>query len=639
LSVAKTLEPTAGIAPIFRSAQVITSENAHEVTLLDYLGKGMISGIAWSPDGKQIAVAASSGIYLIDTTTYVENHFSGGASNDIAYSPDGTMLASAEGNTVKIYDLASKKVLHTLIRHSDIVNCIAFSPVDNILVSGSGTTIKLWDTASGEELSTQPSGGKGVYNVAFSPDGKILASVASDKIIKLWAVTAGAELRLFSDYTAVGMAFSPTPGILATADFSAIKLWNMASHQVLNTLERNAGSVEGIAFSPNGKILASGYNTTIQLWYVANLELRTLTGHEEMVLDLVFSPDGTKLASESGTTIKIWDIASGQVLRTLTGKNAASGGEMLGDLVGYNDSDYSMAFSPNGAILAVGDNKRLIELYDMSTLKLLAELKTEMSYFRSISFSPDDKLIAAGGVWGDPEGLETIVQIWDVATQEQRLMLDDFNDWLNSLVFSPDSTLLATGEGNGMGLIGSAKIWNVATGELVDKFGIPFGDFDPSAYWYVCGEAFNSDGTLLATVNGNGEVLLWDVVNKQQKIVLNAYAGHVTFSPDGTILAISGYVDETYTIAVIRLLDVDTGDLLLTLIGNTESITSITISPDGRILASATSDGTVRLWEVKTGKALAVLDGANASNVAFSPDGTLLATGGDILRLWGVPSH
>ena len=92
VSVAKTLEPTAGIAPIFRSAQVITSENAQEVTQLDYLGRGMISGIAWSPDGKQIAVADSSGIYLIDTTTYEENHFSGGASNDIAYSPNGTML-------------------------------------------------------------------------------------------------------------------------------------------------------------------------------------------------------------------------------------------------------------------------------------------------------------------------------------------------------------------------------------------------------------------------------------------------------------------------------------------------------------------------------------------------------------------
>ena len=72
------------------------------------------------------------------------------------------------GNTVKIYDLASRKVLRTLIGHSDMVNCIAFSPLENILISGSSdTTIKLWDIASGEELSTQPSGDFICYDVAF----------------------------------------------------------------------------------------------------------------------------------------------------------------------------------------------------------------------------------------------------------------------------------------------------------------------------------------------------------------------------------------------------------------------------------------------------------------------------------------
>jgi WD40 repeat protein len=641
LSVAKTLEPTTGIAPIFRSAQVITSENAHEVTQLDYLGRGMISGIAWSPDGKQIAVAARSGIYLIDTTTYVENHFSSGGSNDIAYSPDGTMLASAESNTVNIYNLASRKVLHTLIGHSDVVNCIAFSPVENILASGSSdTTIKLWDIANGEELSTQPGGGTGVGDVAFSPDGKILASVVSDKVIKLWAVTSGAELRLFSDYIAVGIAFSPARGIMAAADFGVIKLWNIASHQVLNTLEMNTCCVGPIAFSPDGKILASGNNTTIQLWDVANLELRKLTGHEEMVFSLAFSPDGTKLASESGTTIKIWDIASGQVLRTLTGKNGVSGGEGLSDLVGYNEPEFSVAFSPNGAVFAVVYSKRPIELFDMSTLKLLAELKTQYSYVISVAFSPDGKLIAAGGGrCPDPGVCESGVQILNVATQEQQLLLDDFNYYpVNSLAFSPDSTLLATGEGNGMALAGSSKIWNVTTGELLDQFGIPFGDVLPSDYWYVTGEVFNPDGTLLATANGNGEVLLWDVVNKQQKAVLNAYVGGITFSPDGTILATSGNIDETDRRAVIRLLDVDTGDLLLTLIGNTAFITGITFSPNGQILASA-GYGTVQLWDVETGKVLVVLDVPDASSVAFSPDGTLLATGGDILRLWGVPIH
>ncbi len=641
LSVAKTLEPSTGIAPIFRSAQVITAENAHEVTQLDYLGRGMISGIAWSPDGKQIAVADSSGIYLIDTTTYIENHFSGGASNDIAYSPDGTMLASAEVNTVKIYDLASRKVLRTLKGHSEMVTCIAFSPVENILVSGSGdTTIKLWDIASGEELSTQPSGDSYVYNVAFSPDGKILASVAYENTIKLWAVTAGAELRLFSDYIAVGMAFSPTQGILATADFDTIKLWNIASHQVLNTLE---GSAAGIAFSPDGKILASGYNTTIQLWDVAKLELRTL-GYEEIVQSLVFSPDGTKLASESGTTIKIWDVASGQVLRTLTGKNEAGGSEGVGDLVGHNDYVYSVAFSPNGAVLAVGYSKAPIKLYDASTLRLLAELKTPIGLAFSIAFSPDGKLIAAGGGRVGTDGYESIVQIWDVATLEQQLLLDDFNDYpVNSLVFGPDGTLLATGEGNGMGVTGSAKIWNVATGELLDQFGILFGDLFPSAYNYVSDVAFTPDGTLLATASGNGEVLIWDVAKHMINKVLTRppfLGSSLAISPDGKLLATFGWTDTTDGKADLLLWDIATGEILSTYELHDPGYTSVQFSPNGQILATTGYDS-VQLWDVETGKVLVVLDAPNEffQNISFSPDGTLLATNGWIVRLWGVPGQ
>jgi len=647
LSVAKTLEPTAGIAPIFRSGQVITSENAHEVTQLDYLGRGIISGIAWSPDGKQIAIAASSGIYLIDTTTYVENHFSGGASNDIAYSPNGTMLASAEGNTVKIYDLASRKVLHTLKGHSEMVDCVAFSPVENILASGSGDkTIKLWDIASGEELSTQPGGGTFVYDVAFSPNEKILASTAYEHGITLWDVTAGAELHPISGYSAIRMAFSPVGGILATADFGAIKVWEIFRSQELYTLEGNTDFVGGIAFSPDGKILASGSDTTIKLWNVASgAELPTLIGHEEQVVSLAFSPDGKRLASESGKTIKIWDIASGQVLHTLTGKNAASGGEGLGDLEGYNDYVTSVAFSPHGDILATSEGG-VVGLYDVMTLKLLAELKPQ--FYGTVAFSPDGKLIAAGGGHVGPDGYESIVQIWDVATQEQRLLLDDFNDVVNSIAFSPDSTLLATGEGTGLGCDGSAKIWNVATGELLDQFGIPIGVV-PSAFSAVFDVAFNPDGTLLATANCNGEVLLWDVAKHMENKVLTrptVLGRSLAISPDGKMLATSGRPDITEDItewkADLRLWDMATGELLFTYEGHEYEVKaggiSVNFSPNGQILASA-GWGTVRLWDVETGKALVVLDGVDASDVVFSPDGTLLTTDGDIVRLWGVPSH
>jgi WD40 repeat protein len=299
----------------------------------------------------------------------------------------------------------------------------------------------------------------------------------------------------------------------------------------------------------------------------------------------------------------------------------------------------NVAFSPHGDVLAAGYSEGpVVRLYDVMTLKLLTELKTQFDDI--VAFSPDGKLVAAGGGGYTPEVCACGVQIWDVATHEQRLKLDDFRNPVTSITFSPDSALLATGDGSGMGFEGSAKIWNVGTGELLAEFSLENHPNYPPGNLGVFGVAFNPDGTLLATANGNGKVLIWDVVNKQQKTALNEDGVFgVTFSPDGTILATSEYLDETDRAAVIRLWDVATGELLLMLKGHTDSVTSITFNPDGRILASASSDGTVRLWDVKTGKALAVLDGVNDSNVAFSLDDTLLATGGDILRLWGVPTH
>lgn len=309
-------------------------------------------------------------------------------------------------------------------------------------------------------------------------------------------------------------------------------------------------------------------------------------------------------------------------------------------------STTNVAFSPNGDVLAAGYSEGpVVRLYDVMTLKLLAELETQFDVI--VAFSPDGKLVVAGGGGYTPEVCECGIQIWDMTTHEQRLKLDDFRNPVTSIAFSPDSALLATGEGRGMGFEGSAKIWNTVTGKLLAEFSLENHPNYPPSNLGVFGVAFNPDGTLLATANGNGKALIWDVVNKQQKAVLNEnFINGVMFSPDGSILATSeylgetnSYLEETNRAPVIRLWDIATWEPLMMLKGHTETITSITFSSDGRILASASGDGTVRLWDVKTGKVLAVLDGVNASNVAFSPDGTLLATAGDIVHLWGVPTH
>jgi len=297
-----------------------------------------------------------------------------------------------------------------------------------------------------------------------------------------------------------------------------------------------------------------------------------------------------------------------------------------------------VAFSPNGEILAVGYSEGPVQLYNVLSLKLLAELETEIGFVNSISFSPDGKLLAAGGGQYGPV-VERGVQIWDVATQQQVLKLDDFNETVLSVRFSPDGSTLATGWGNPWGFgPGSVKIWNIATGELQAEFGLP-SELAPTVCWTVFEVAFNPDGTLLAAINGNGKVQLWDIASQKEEAVINVVAGYgfgVAFSPDGKLLAASGSADRhSNVIPDLRLFDVATGELLFRLEGH-EFGPDVAFNPNGEVLASSSWDETVRLWDVETGKALAILDVPHVANFAFNPDGTLLATGGDVVRLWGV---
>ena len=176
-----------------------------------------------------------------------------------------------------------------------------------------------------------------------------------------------------------------------------IRLWNVSDGSLFQTLE--GLGVSRVAFSPDGETLASSYGNTIRLWNVSDGSLlQTLEGHRDGVASLAFSPDGGTLASGAGgyddTTVRLWNVRNGSLLQTLEGHAFGVG---------------SVAFSPDGGMLASGSDDNTIRLWNVSDSLLLQlwnfidgaplqtiDLRGYPHFVHSVAFSPDGRLLASG---------------------------------------------------------------------------------------------------------------------------------------------------------------------------------------------------------------------------------------------------
>ncbi|OUL29163.1 serine/threonine-protein kinase [Nostoc sp. 106C] len=298
---------------------------------------------------------------------------------------------------------------NTLKGHSSDVNSVAFANDGVTLASGSDdNTIKLWNLVTKKEIRTLKGHSRWIWTVAFSPDGKTLASGSADKTIKLWNISTGKEILTLKGHTdgISAVAFSPDGKTLASASLDKkIKLWNLSTGKVIHTLVGHSQAVSTIALSPDGSTLASGsWDKTIKLWNVSTgKEIRTFVGHSELIISVAFSPDGVTLASGSkDKTIKLWNLVTGEAMRTLKG---------------HSDKVNSVAYLPkvedsktlNTIILVSGSSDNTIKLWNTVTGKEIRTLKRDSGYIYSIATSPDGKTIASGG------SAENIIKIWHLS--------------------------------------------------------------------------------------------------------------------------------------------------------------------------------------------------------------------------------
>jgi WD40 repeat protein/ABC-type oligopeptide transport system ATPase subunit len=543
----------------------------------------------------------------------------------LAFNPaDPKKLVSAgyDGKLI-LWDVAQCKRIATYLEHKPLaVNSVAFSRNGKLLASGGDYRRMILRDVKENSLQLQGCKDKSndpnniwISSLAFNPTNEMsLAVGSSDHQIYLWDLKkCKSKILGRHDSWVNSVAFNKDgTRLVSGGQDGTVIVWDVKTLQPIGEpLIGHNGEVQGVAFNPRepDKLVSVGYDRDIILWDLKASSRfgKILDGHEGEVSSVDISRDNQWLASSSAQqtcNLKIHGFCPGKIF--LWKWQDSQGWQFHRDPLdplenqGNQANDgriSSIAFNPDGTILASGDANNTVILWDVINHKLLRRLNQHLNHVTSVAFSLEGKKL------GSVDGSGTL-NLWDITNPKTRIPLlsEGRNDSFRSVAFSSDNKWLATGSWNP----GVVRLWKIVKNEgqqRLEEISLP----QDSNIELVNSVAFSPDNKILAAGGFRHFLYLWDIETREllvrQLIAHRSQVNSVAFSrdPNSEILLASGSNDGNIILWVW-----DSANRRLEQLakwrGHDDAVTSMVFSWDNKTLVSGGKDGKVKIWDVSLDK-------------------------------------